>query len=72
MKNSVHKGTIQGEDVLTQFWRHACVIQEDKWNVTIDRWEGQDNVIQVDKGGGTMHLLSRVNEFSEGEDNIKG
>ena len=37
----------------------------------IDRWEGQDNVTQVDKGGGTMHLLSRVNEFSEGEDNIK-
>jgi hypothetical protein len=71
MQNTVHKSAVQGEDVLPQLRRHACISETYKKNFTIHRWEGQINVTKEDKGRGSVQLLPRVNEFSEGEDSIE-
>jgi hypothetical protein len=54
MQNTVHKSAVQGEDVLPQLRRHACISETYKKNFTIHRRKGQGNVAKEDKGRGCV------------------
>ncbi len=49
MENAVHEGAVQGEGVLPQFGRYACISEADKEIVTVHRREGQGKAISPKK-----------------------